>query len=108
MHFDAGMEQGLQQGMEQGLQQGIRQGECTLLLRLLRQRFGDEVNAQVERRVAAASVEQLERWTGRVSVERDLRLIGRMVVDDVETMLAGLPPSSDAVSLFPHRRMPRD
>ena len=27
------------------------------------------------------------------SVERDLRLIGRMVVDDVETMLAGLPPT---------------
>ncbi len=61
-----GIEQGLQQGMEQGRQQGIRQGECALLLRLLRQRFGDEVNAQVERRVTAASVEQLERWTGRV------------------------------------------
>ena len=27
------------------------------------------------------------------SVERDLRLIGRMVVDDVESMLAGLPPT---------------
>ncbi len=27
------------------------------------------------------------------SVERDLRLIGRMVVDDLETMLAGLPPT---------------
>lgn len=27
---------------------------------------------------------------------------------DLLCMLAGLPPSSDAVSLFPHRRMPRD
>jgi uncharacterized protein DUF4351 len=56
------IEQGRQQGIEQGRQQGI-QG---VLLRLLRQRFGDAVNAQVEQRIAAASLEQVEAWTGRV------------------------------------------
>jgi hypothetical protein len=48
--------------IEQGRQQGI-QGA---LLRLLRQRFGDAVNAQVEQRIATASLEQVEAWTGRV------------------------------------------
>ena len=37
-----------------------------MLLRLLRQRFGDAVNAQVEHRIATASLEQVEAWTGRV------------------------------------------
>lgn len=56
------IEQGRQQGIEQGRQQGV-QG---VLLRLLRQRFGDAVNAQVEQRIATASLEQVEAWTGRV------------------------------------------
>jgi flagellar motor switch protein FliG len=51
-----------QQLIEQGRQQGIQQ----LLLRLLRQRFGDEVDAHVEQRIAAASVEQIEIWSVRV------------------------------------------
>jgi Domain of unknown function (DUF4351) len=54
-----------QQIREEGRQQGVRQGECAVLLRLLRQRFGNEVDADIERRVAAASLEQLETWTGR-------------------------------------------
>jgi hypothetical protein len=56
------IEQGRQQGIEQRIQQGI-QG---VLLRLLRQRFGDAVTAQVEQRIATASREQVEAWTGRV------------------------------------------
>jgi hypothetical protein len=56
------IEQGRQQGVEQGRQQGIQE----LLLRLLRQRFGDEVNTQVEQRIAAASLEQLDAWSARV------------------------------------------
>jgi hypothetical protein len=48
--------------IEQGRQQGV-QG---VLLRLLRQRFGDAMNAQVEQRIATASLEQVEAWTGRV------------------------------------------
>jgi hypothetical protein len=58
-----------QQLIEQGIQQG-RQEERRrfqgLLLRLLRQRFGNEVDAHVERQVAAGSGEQLEAWIARV------------------------------------------
>jgi len=58
-----------QQLIQQGIQQGIQQERQRFqesLLRRLRQRFGDEVDAHVERRVAAASGEQLETWTMRV------------------------------------------
>jgi len=57
------IEQGRQQGVEQGRQQGIQQGVQGVLLRLLRQRFGNAVNAQVEQRIATASLEQVEGWT---------------------------------------------
>jgi hypothetical protein len=56
----------IEQGRQQGIQQGIQQGTQGVLLRLLRQRFGDAVNAQVEQRIATASFEQVEAWTGRV------------------------------------------
>jgi predicted transposase/invertase (TIGR01784 family) len=52
--------------IEQGRQQGIQQGMQGVLLRLLRQRFGDAVDAQVEQRIATASLDQVEAWTGRV------------------------------------------
>ena len=55
-----------QQLIEQGIQQGRQKERRRLLLRFLRQRFGDEVDAQVERRVGVASGEQLEIWTMRV------------------------------------------
>lgn len=55
-----------QRYIEQGIQQGIQQGQCAMLLHLLRQRFGDEVTVEVERRIQVASAAQLERWTGRV------------------------------------------
>jgi predicted transposase/invertase (TIGR01784 family) len=67
-----GIQQGIQQGVQQGIQQGVQQGiqqrvqrERTILLRLLKQRFGDEVNGEIEGRVAAASVEQIDRWAER-------------------------------------------
>jgi hypothetical protein len=52
--------------IQQGRQKGIQQGMQGVLLRLLRQRFGDAVNAQVEQRIATASLEQVEAWIGRV------------------------------------------
>jgi hypothetical protein len=55
------IEQGRQQGIEQG-----RQRFQDLLLRLLRQRFGNEVDTRVEQRIAAASFEQFEAWSARV------------------------------------------
>jgi hypothetical protein len=35
-------------------------------MRQLRQRFGAEVDPHVEQRIATASVEQIETWSGRV------------------------------------------
>jgi len=61
-----GVQQGIQQGVQQGIQQGVQQGERTLLLRLLRKRFGNEVNAETERRLATASPEQINTWAERV------------------------------------------
>lgn len=51
---------------ERLIEQGVQQGERTLLLRLLRKRFGDEVDANTERRLATASVEQMGVWAERV------------------------------------------
>src|SRR5439155_1425209 len=48
--------------IEQGIQQGIEQGERKLLLYQLRRRFGEDVNAATEQRIATASGEQLELW----------------------------------------------
>ena len=55
-----------QEAVQEGRQEG-RQRLQEVLLRLLQQRFGsEEVNDQVEQRVATASIEQIETWTGRV------------------------------------------
>jgi predicted transposase/invertase (TIGR01784 family) len=56
----------IQQGEERGLQKGIRQGERALLLRLLRMRFGNQVDDATERRLEAASAEQIAVWAERV------------------------------------------
>jgi hypothetical protein len=56
----------IQEGVEQGVKQGLEQGERKVLLRQLRRRFGAEVDGGTERRVAAASAEQLEVWAERV------------------------------------------
>jgi hypothetical protein len=60
------IEQGRQQGIEQGIEQGRQQGIQALLLRQMRQRFGDEVDTHVEQRIVTASVEQIETWSMRV------------------------------------------
>jgi predicted transposase/invertase (TIGR01784 family) len=51
---------------QQYIEQGRQQGESAVLLRLVRQRFGDAVDAQIERRIATASIEQLDTWSTRV------------------------------------------
>ena len=60
--IEKGIEKGIQQGIEQGRQQGMRE----LLLRLMRQRFGDVIDAHVEQRLATASNERIEAWSLRV------------------------------------------
>jgi hypothetical protein len=56
------IEQGRQQGLEQGRQQGFQE----VLLQLLRQRFGDQVDSVVERRVMEAPLEQVQAWAKRL------------------------------------------
>jgi len=46
--------------------EAIEQGERKLLLRLLRRRFGAEVDGEIERRVATGPAEQVEVWAERV------------------------------------------
>ena len=68
-----GLEEGLSKGLEQGLNEGVRQGlaqslerERKLMLRLLRQCFGEQVDSDTVRRVQSASAEQIEGWLERV------------------------------------------
>jgi Putative transposase, YhgA-like len=44
----------------------IQQGERSLLLRLLQQRFGSQVNSATEQRLATATAEQIGTWADRV------------------------------------------
>jgi hypothetical protein len=53
------------EAIQEGLQQGLER-ERKLLLRLLRRRFGAEVDGETEHRVAAATAEQVEVWAERV------------------------------------------
>src|SRR5689334_12440721 len=68
--IEQGRQQGIEQGIEQGIKQGIeqeRQRFQKLLLRLLRQRFGNAVDPLVEQRIASASIEEIETWYMRVA-----------------------------------------
>ena len=60
------IQQGISQGIEQGIERGRQQGESAVLLRQVKQRFGAAVDAQVERRIVTATIEQLETWSVRV------------------------------------------
>ena len=55
-----------QQLIQQGIQQGKLTGERELLLRQLRHRFGDAVDADAERRIDAGTGEPLATWAERV------------------------------------------
>jgi len=54
------------EAIQEGVKQGLEQGERKLLLRQLRQRFGSEISGEIERRVAAASAEQIDLWAERI------------------------------------------
>ncbi|HEX3478990.1 MAG TPA: DUF4351 domain-containing protein [Kofleriaceae bacterium] len=70
--IEQGRQQGLQEARLAGNLQGILEGTQEVLLRLLRERFGDAVNAQVEQRIATAPLEQLDAWVGRLLVAATL------------------------------------
>lgn len=52
--------------IQQGEERGFQKGERALLLRLLRKRFGNQVDAEIEQRLALASAEQIAVWAERV------------------------------------------
>jgi Uma2 family endonuclease len=52
--------------IEAALSDAELRGGRAFLLRQLRQRFGDEVHAHVEQRIAAAPAEQIDLWASRV------------------------------------------
>jgi hypothetical protein len=54
------------EAVQEGITQGLEQGERKLLLRLLRRRFGSQVDRESEQRIAAAPAEQIEIWAERV------------------------------------------
>jgi predicted transposase/invertase (TIGR01784 family) len=56
----------IEQGRREGRQEGRQEGESAVLLRLVRQRFGDAVDTHVEHRIATAPIEQLDTWTARI------------------------------------------
>jgi hypothetical protein len=51
---------------QQLIEHGRQQGAQDLLLIVLQERFGAEVDAHVEQRVSAAPFGQLQRWSKRV------------------------------------------
>ena len=55
-----------EEGRAEARAEGRQAGESAVLLRLARQRFGDAVDPQIERRIATASIEQLDTWTSRL------------------------------------------
>lgn len=50
----------------EAIQEGVEQGERKLLLRMPRRRFGHQVDGETERRLEAASAQQIEVWAERV------------------------------------------
>jgi hypothetical protein len=55
----------MQRGRQEGRQEGRKEGEATVLLHLLRKRFG-ELPEQVGARLRGASLEQLDSWLERL------------------------------------------
>jgi flagellar biosynthesis/type III secretory pathway protein FliH len=69
------------QGHAEGRQRGLQEGELTLLLRLLRKRFG-ELPESAHARLEQASMEQLEHWAEQL-----------LQADSLEALFDGQGPS---------------
>jgi len=65
-YIEQGRREGRQEGHQEGRQEGRQEAKTEVLLRLLRRRFGEAVDADIERRIAAGSVQQIDTWTDRV------------------------------------------
>jgi len=71
-----GIEQGIEQGLEQGLEQGRQEGAAALLERQLGRRFGP-LSLTVRKKLAKASLEQLEVWSDALVEAQSLRQVFR-------------------------------
>jgi hypothetical protein len=60
------IQQGFEQARKELFEQGRREGECRALLLWLRQRFGSQVDEDVERRVEMAPSEVIGTWVDRI------------------------------------------
>jgi hypothetical protein len=69
--FEGVQAQKRDEGRKEGRDEGRKEGELTVLLRLLRARFG-ELSASAMARIEAADVEDLERWADRLLNARTL------------------------------------
>jgi hypothetical protein len=57
--------EGIAKGRAEGRAEGKAEGKAETVLRLLRHRFGD-IPAAIERRVASATIDELDRWADRI------------------------------------------
>jgi hypothetical protein len=69
-----GIKAGKAQGIKAGKAQGIKEGERALVRKQLTLRFG-KLSADAERRIARASLAELERWAERVLTARSLAAV---------------------------------
>jgi hypothetical protein len=69
-----GIKAGKEQGIKAGKEQGIKEGERALVRRQLTLRFG-KLPAGAERRIARASLAELERWAERVLTASSLAAV---------------------------------
>uniref|UniRef100_A0A1S7LG23 Transposase n=1 Tax=Magnetococcus massalia (strain MO-1) TaxID=451514 RepID=A0A1S7LG23_MAGMO len=60
-----GMQRGLEQGLEQGLQKGRQEEAASMLIRLLKRRYGSLPN-WVESKVSNADVDEIEGWVDKI------------------------------------------
>jgi len=73
---------GIEKGVQQGLEQGLHQGALRHLLRALQLRF-NSVPESVQSRLTSCTVEQLdELFDVALTVEQLDRFVGRIPVDD--------------------------
>jgi len=71
---DEGRREGHREGRREGRREGQAEGERTILLKQLALKFG-ALDPSVQARVAAASLEKLERWAERILTAERLEAV---------------------------------
>ncbi|WP_343731901.1 DUF4351 domain-containing protein [Duganella sp.] len=74
--IEKGIKRGIEQGVERGLERGRKEGAAALLERLLVQRFGP-LPPTASRRLAKASLQQLEAWSDALAEAQSLKQVFR-------------------------------